>query len=105
MATRYQLNEYNPDTGVERVYGVWDNESDAQFEKTVCNAEGDNIYTIEEIQVADDARRTYTLEDGRMLEVVLTDEGMVVDLYNADGTEVLASYYRWTDELVPEGVN
>ncbi len=53
------------------------------------------------IRVTDMAtyERVYKLEDGRQISVQLVDEGLIVDLI--DDGEVVLSYYRFIDELVP----
>lgn len=46
-----------------------------------------------------DLRHHETLEDGNRLQVVVTDEGLIIDLFNPAGDEVLATFAKTFDEL------
>ena len=58
------------------------------------------------IEIVEVHARTYQLPDrhdmdylGRTLTITLADEGMVVDLI--EGDEVISTYYRFIEEMVP----
>lgn len=64
--------------------------------------------TIEPIESADPSGRYYTViyDDGHgndvdgQLFVHLTDEGIVIDLYDKDGDKLIASAYQFADDLM-----